>query len=49
MEQLATPKQIEYATLMISELGYDLDDYNLPDMTVSEISQLIKELKEELE
>ncbi len=49
MEPLATPEQIEYATSMINELGYDMDDYNLPDMTVSEISQLIKELKDELE
>lgn len=49
MEKLATPEQIEYATGMINELGYDMDDYNLPDMTSSEISQLIKELKDELE
>lgn len=46
---LATKKQIEYATEMIIKLGYDLDDYDFEKMTKEEGTDLINELKRELD
>ena len=45
----STQAQIEYARLLINELGYDLDDYDLQSMGKGQISNLIGELKAELE
>lgn len=41
--------QIECAIDMIIKLGYDLDDYDFTKMTKVEVSDLIKELKRELD
>ena len=45
----ATAGQIEYATSLLEQLGYDVDEYNLDSMDVWEIGKLIGELKDELE
>ena len=45
----ATQSQIKYAKILIQQLGYDLENYDLENMTGWEISNLIGELKEELE
>ena len=45
---MATQRQIEYATDMIEELGYDINDYDLNSMTKQAISELINDLKEEM-
>ena len=45
----ATAGQIEYATSLLKQLGYDVDTYSLDDMEVWEISKLIGDLKDELE
>ena len=45
----ATVGQIEYATNLLKQLGYDVEEYNLDGMEVWEISKLISELKDELE
>lgn len=47
MEQ-ATKAQIAYAQALLRELGYDLDDYAVEDMSKQEASKLIDELKDEL-
>ena len=47
MEQ-ATKAQILYAEALLRELGYDLDDYPLSDMSKQEVSKLIDDLKDEL-
>lgn len=39
--------QIDFATDLLEQLGYDVDDYNLSQMNRDEISALIKELLEE--
>ena len=44
----ATQKQIEFATSLIKELGYDLDDYNLEEMHRAEMRSLIDDLRIEL-
>ena len=41
--------QIEYAIDMIIKLGYDLDDYDFTKMSKQEVSELIKDLKKELD
>lgn len=46
--EMATQRQIEYATNMIAELGYDINDYDLESMSKQSISILIDDLKEEL-
>lgn len=46
--EMATQRQIKYATDMIAELGYDIDDYDLESMSKQSISILIDDLKEEL-
>ena len=46
--EMATQRQIEYATNMIVELGYDINDYDLESMSKQSISILIDDLKEEL-
>ena len=45
----ATVRQIEYATNLLKQLGYDVEEYNLDGMEVWEISELISEFKDELE
>ena len=45
----ATVRQIEYATNLLKQLGYDVEEYNLDGMEVWEISELIDELKDELD
>ena len=45
----ATAGQIEYATSLLKQLGYDVDEYNIDSMEVWEIGKLIGELKDELE
>ena len=45
----ATRAQIDYAKHLCRELGYDHDDYDLEHMTSGEASNLICELKAELE
>ena len=47
MEQ-ATKAQIMYAEALIHELGYDLDDYPLSEMSKQGVSKLIDDLKDEL-
>ena len=47
MEQ-ATKAQIMYAEALIHELGYDLDDYPLSEMSKQEVSKLIDDFKDEL-
>lgn len=44
-----TIRQIECAIDMIVQLGYDLDDYDFCKMSKEEVSDLIKELKRELD
>ncbi len=44
----ATPKMIDYAETLIEKCGYDLNDYDLGNMSFEEVSVLIDELKEEL-
>ncbi len=46
---IATVRQIEYATNLLKQLGYDVEEYNLDGMEVWEISKLISELKDELD
>ena len=48
MEQ-PTKGQLEYAKILLRELGYDVDDYPLLDMDSAEVSELIDELKDELD
>ena len=45
----ATSAQINYAKHLCRELGYDPDDYDLEHMTGGAVSNLICELKAELE
>ena len=45
----ATQAQIDYATFLLNELGYDLDAYDFDDMTKEQVNKLIGELKAELE
>jgi len=45
----ATGKQIELIRTLDEKLGYDTDERRLEVMTVSEASELIRELKNELE
>ena len=47
MEQ-PTKGQLEYAKILLRELGYDVDDYPLLHMDSAEVSELIGELREEL-
>lgn len=47
MEQ-PTKGKLEYAKILLRELGYDVDDYPLLDMDSAEVSELIGELREEL-
>ena len=47
MEQ-ATKAQIMYAEALLCELGYDLDDYPLSEMSKQGVSKLIDDLKDEL-
>nr|DAQ51946.1 MAG TPA: Protein of unknown function (DUF3072) [Caudoviricetes sp.] len=47
MEQ-ATNAQIAYAQALLRELGYDLDDYAVEDMSKQQVSELIDDLKNEL-
>lgn len=44
-----TSAQIDYATDLIEKLGYDIDDYDFDAMTSADASELIQELKDELE
>lgn len=44
-----TPAQLKYATDLLRKLGYDRDRYELEKMTKGEVSELITELKWELE
>nr|DAS04189.1 MAG TPA: Protein of unknown function (DUF3072) [Caudoviricetes sp.]DAT02734.1 MAG TPA: Protein of unknown function (DUF3072) [Caudoviricetes sp.] len=47
MEQ-PTKGQLEYAKILLRELGYDLEDYPVEDMSKQQVSELIDELKDEL-
>ena len=47
MEQ-PTKGQLEYAKILLRELGYDVDDYPLSEMSKQEVSELIDDLKDEL-
>ena len=47
MEQ-ATNAQLADAQALLRELGYDLDDYPMEDMSKQQVSELIDELKDEL-
>ena len=47
MEQ-ATKAQIMYAEALLRELGYDLENYPLSEMSKQEVSKLIDDLKNEL-
>ena len=40
--------QLEYAKILLRELGYDEADYPLAKMSKQEISKLIDDLKDEL-
>ncbi|MEN6414362.1 MAG: hypothetical protein ABFC84_16615 [Veillonellales bacterium] len=42
-----TAKQIEFATELLQQLGYDPDDYDFSSMDFQEVSKLIDELKDE--
>lgn len=44
-----TISQIECAIDMIIKLGYNLDDYDFTKMSKQDVSDLIKELKRELD
>lgn len=44
----ATRAQVMYAENLLEELGYDIEDYPLSEMSKREASKLIDELKEEL-
>lgn len=50
-----TQKQLDYARKLMEELGYDCDDIyeihgkDFYDLTRTEVSQLIDDLKDELE
>lgn len=44
-----TKRMIDFATKLINELGYDIDSYDFDRMSFSEVSELIDELKKELE
>ena len=46
MEQ-PTKGQLEYAKILLRELGYDLEDYPVEDMSKQQVSELIDELKDE--
>ena len=43
-----TPKMINYAETLIERCGYDINDYDLENMSFKEVSGLIVELREEL-
>ena len=47
MEQV-TKAQIMYAEALLRELGYDLEDYPLLEMSKQEAAKLIDDLKNEL-
>ena len=47
MEQ-ATKAQIMYAEALLRELGYDLEDYPLSEMSKQEAAKLIDDFKNEL-
>ena len=42
-----TAKMIDYATSLLSELGYDPDEYDFDNMTFEQVRDLIDELKDE--
>ena len=44
----ATKAQIAYAEKLLRELGYDVEDYPLSEMSKREASRLIDDLKDEL-
>ena len=44
----ATEDQIKYILNLIDDLGYDPEDYAFVDMSITEASTLIDELKNEL-
>ena len=46
--EFATGSQKVYITVLLTELGYDLDDYNLDIMTKQGAIELIAALKEEI-
>ena len=49
MNEPPTQAQIEYASKLIKMLGYDIDDYDFEIMSRWRISNLIENLKDELE
>ena len=49
MNEYPTQAQIEYASKLLKMLGYDIDDYDFEIMSRWEISNLIDNLKDELE
>lgn len=44
-----TSAQIDYARHLISELGYDMDWYDIEGMTRLQLANLIDDLRKELE
>lgn len=44
---IPTTAMVSFAKQLLSELGYDLDDYDFDQMSYSEVSDLINELKDE--
>jgi hypothetical protein len=42
-----TSNQIELATNLLEQLGYDMDTYDFDSMDFEEVSELIDELKDE--
>lgn len=49
MEQYATYKQVNYIKELLERLGRDPDNYNLVGLTKEEASEMIDDLKRELE
>ncbi len=47
-ERKATPAQIEYIKSLCEKAGYDLEEYNLSDITFSMAGDLIDELKKDV-
>ena len=49
MTDKPTRKQIEYAADLLDKLGYNKEEYGIENMTRTELSELISELKDEWE
>ena len=47
MDNKPSWKQLEYANALLVKLVYDRDNYDIESMTKKELSDLIRDLKEE--